>query len=276
MKTSSIKKQLINTAGDIVIEAVKFGLDEAGARILGPTAWNGFKLILTPVIKKLKQKFPELSFNKSDNDNAINAANEAAEYLKNSQELENLLITNFVSLEEGQDEILTGLQRIEKVVQQTSKDLEAVKKLSEEILDEIKNKQQSEQSNVLSDWVDVTELVEQNLVVVRMQYRRRGEELNQTLNNLVYYSLAIGIFMVKVLEEGTPLKLYKSDIGGIIVSANTYGKYKDNNGRVCRKITTDVPQFGNFEVHNVTTTRFYRQDGSWKEDKKLDTRQYIT
>ena len=81
MDKHSISQQLVDTAGEVLIEAVKFGLDEAGARLLGSTAWNVFKRVVAPVVKRLQRRFPALSFGKPGDEAAEAVAQDAVQYL---------------------------------------------------------------------------------------------------------------------------------------------------------------------------------------------------
>lgn len=274
MQERTIKQQLVDTAGDVVIEAVNFGLEEAGARILGPTAWNGFKRIMSPIVKKLQQRFPALSFSKPDDKDSAEAAQEAVKYLQSSAKLQNLLHQNFVRLEEGQEEILSGIKRLERVVQKTSQNVNDLLQISQEMRDEIKKKGSEVQTCELPTWVDVSDIVEQQLIIARVQARRHGEELDMSVVSVVFWVLGVEMFVQRVLEEGRPHKLYKSKIMGAVVTTRVTGKYTDDQGRLCRKVTSHGPLLGQPERHRAGSSIYCRQEGTWKLVKNLESRDY--
>lgn len=274
MEKQTIKQQLIDTTGDVLIEAVKFGLEEAGVRILGPTAWNGFKRIMSPIVKKLQQRFPALSFSMLDNKDSIEAAEEAVKYLQSSAELQNLLLTNFFHLEKGQEEILSSMKRLERVAKKTSQDVGYILEISQEILAEIKKEDSEVQTYELSTWVDVSDIVEQQLIIARTQARRRGEELHMPVVGFVFYTMGIEMFRRRVLEDGIANKLYKSKIMGAIITSRVSGTYTNDQGMLHRKITTDVPQWGLSEKHTVTYSIYRRKEGAWEPVKTLEQNEY--
>ena len=274
MQEQTLKRHLVDTAGDVIIEAAKFGLEEAGTRILGPTAWNGFKRIMSPIVKKLQQRFPALSFNKPDDEASIDEAREAVKYLQSSTELKNLLLGNFERREEGQEEIISSVKRLERMAQKTSKDVGSILQISQEILGEIKKENPEVQTYELPIWVDVSDIVEQQLIIARIRARRRGEELNMPVVGLVFRALGIGMFMQRVLEEGRSHKLYKSNILDAVITMRVTGKYTNDVGNLCRKITVDIPEWGKPEHHIVSYSIFCRHEGTWKDVKTLEQTEY--
>ena len=57
-----MKTDLVSTAKEIILEGAKIGLDIAGENLLGPAGWKAFKKVLSPVVKRLKKRFPALTF----------------------------------------------------------------------------------------------------------------------------------------------------------------------------------------------------------------------
>jgi tetratricopeptide (TPR) repeat protein len=51
---------IANVAKAVLREAVKFGLDEAGSRVCGQTAWNAVKKVLAPVFGELERRYPKM------------------------------------------------------------------------------------------------------------------------------------------------------------------------------------------------------------------------
>jgi hypothetical protein len=229
---------------------------------------------MPPIVKKLQQRFPALSFSKPDDKDSVEAAQEAVKYLQSSAELQNLLLSNFVRLEEGQEEILSSIKRLERVAQKTSQDVGDILQISQEILGEIKKEGSEVQTYELPTWVDVSDIVEQQLIIARMQARRRGEKLNMPVVCIVFYAIGIEMFTRRVLEEGIANKLYKSKIMGAVITSRASGTYTDDQGRLHRKITTDVPQWGLPEKHTVTYSIYCRKEGTWEPVKILEQNEY--
>lgn len=93
----ALAKKIIRKAGEI-------GLEEAGNRICGPTAWTYVKKIISPIVTELEKRYPKLLFVPEE-------ANKAAETLLKDSDLQNMLQSSFEKLESGQDVILAALSR---------------------------------------------------------------------------------------------------------------------------------------------------------------------
>lgn len=265
-QAETLNQKLVDTARDVIIEGVKFGLDEAGGRVLGPTAWKGFKLILSPVIKRLQKQFPALSFGKPNDKNAEKIALEAAEYLRKNKELQSLLLENFSKLGVGQKEILAGISRLERLTAETSKDVTYGVKISQEILAELRKQGNETAHEGLPTHIDVSDMVDQIALSMRVNARNKGEELN--MNNaaarLVLYTLGYVFFKNKVLEEGLTMKVYKSMIGGTEHTMyTTTGKYIDEENFLCRKGTNDQPVLDQPNKRIRRTAVYCQEDGHW-------------
>jgi tetratricopeptide (TPR) repeat protein len=100
MKSSAI----LLLAKKVVRGAVGVGLEEAGTRICGPTAWNYAKTILSPVVDELKRRFPKLLLVPEE-------AEKAAEALSSDKVLQDMLNDGFACLESGQGEMLALLAK---------------------------------------------------------------------------------------------------------------------------------------------------------------------
>jgi len=100
MKSSAISL----LAKKIVRGAVGVGLEEAGTRICGPTAWNYMKTILSPVVDELQGRFPTLFLVPEE-------AEKAAKALSSDKVLQDMLNDGFAHLESGQGEILALLAK---------------------------------------------------------------------------------------------------------------------------------------------------------------------
>lgn len=100
-KKSKLFQKFIDTASDVILQGVKWGLDEAGSMLLGPTAWKGFRQIVSPIIKRLQERYLNLSFDNPEDENAVMAANEAVNFFKNNDDLQDMLFENFSDLSQG-------------------------------------------------------------------------------------------------------------------------------------------------------------------------------
>lgn len=270
----SLFQKIVDTASDVIIGGVKFGLDEAGSRLLGPTAWNGFKRVISPVIRRLQKRFPGLSFDSPGDKVAVDAANEAVQYLKQDKELQKILVDNFTKLAEGQQDILAGINRLERVTEKTLKDVGDIKKTVEEIREELKEAKPQMEASELPTWVDVSDLIEHYYLYFETRARRRGEVFNKGIVTTIVIAIGIVTFDQIVCEKGRSYKLYKSEIGGGVVTAIAYPKYGDKLGRQCRRITIDSFQFGKTQRRVVTHWIMCREEGRWKNIKMLGRSEY--
>jgi len=73
---SSESTPLVAIAQDVVRAAGKVAVNEAGSRVLGPTAWRYFKEIFAPVWTELEKRYPALK--SGDSRQAATAAEQAA------------------------------------------------------------------------------------------------------------------------------------------------------------------------------------------------------
>jgi len=91
-------KELSSVAKKIIRAAVGVGLEEAGTRICGPTAWKGFRTVMSPVVRELERRYPNLFLVEKE-------AEKAVKDLSTDESLEKMLADGFSSLKTGQDEI---------------------------------------------------------------------------------------------------------------------------------------------------------------------------
>jgi tetratricopeptide (TPR) repeat protein len=93
---------LLNLAKQILRQAAEFGIEEAGSRLCGGTAWGVVKKLVSPVFTELERRYPKLflvpeEMKKAERDLSEDAA------------LEGLLHKELAALRDGQREILTVL-----------------------------------------------------------------------------------------------------------------------------------------------------------------------
>lgn len=261
----TLSQRLVDTAREVAIEAVKFGLDEAGTRLLGPTAWNGFKRVISPVMKRLQKRFPALAFGNPDNEAAKTAAHEAALYLRTNSDMRMLLLDNFDKLGEGQEEILGGINRLERSVARTSQNVENLVDTSQEILSEIKTLKPEIAPSTLPTYVDMSDFTEEVYLFARVKTRREGKELDMPSFTTCLMIFAIEHFKQRVLEDGLPFKTYKTSFGPHTVSMTARGEYKGPDGRLCRKYSIIQPDFAHDLEDRVSIPGIScRQEGFWR------------
>ena len=59
-ESSKSSQGLLSLAKKIIREGAIIGLDEAGSRIAGPTAWRYVKKVMAPVVQELEKRYPKL------------------------------------------------------------------------------------------------------------------------------------------------------------------------------------------------------------------------
>lgn len=86
----------------ILLGAVGVGLEEAGLRVCGPTAWKYLEKVFEPVVAELKTRFPRIFDSAEQNQAAVQS-------LEQEPRLQQLLAERFAGLETGQSEVLRVL-----------------------------------------------------------------------------------------------------------------------------------------------------------------------
>ena len=98
------KSEIVSLVESVVRAGVGIGLEEAGTRICGPTAWKFVKAMATPVFDELQHRYPKLFL-------VPKQAEKAAKALSTDKALVKMLNKGFANLESGQDEILALLAK---------------------------------------------------------------------------------------------------------------------------------------------------------------------
>ena len=265
-KQGSLTEKLVDTAGEVLLEAAEFGLDWAGEKLLGTRGWKGFKRILSPVVARLQKEFPEFRFGRRDDPAAAEAARQAVEFLKGSPELHDLLSEGFMSLQEGQGEILASMDRMEKLMTaQHEEQMKLTTQMSEQISD----------GGALPRRVDVSEIADRLYVMSKLRARREGREFNDNVVGLVATSAAVGLFCQRVLEQGDAFVRYESNISNGMWYAKASAVFTDEGGRPCRKIATDSPVWGEPGKRRSDFSKYCQVEGIWNEIELLERREYI-
>lgn len=263
---STLSKTLAETAGEVLLEAAEFGLDWSGEKLLGSKGWEGFKRILNPVVEKLQEKFPALKFGKADDAQSIEAAREAVSYLQQDPELHNLLIQGFINLEQGQSEILASVDRLGKLVEaKHDEQMRLLQQMDEKLsnVDELPVK------------VDVSDRVDRIYLLSKIRAKREGREFNQNVSGFVAVAAGMGVFSLRVLEEGKAFVRYETDMGNAKWYATPSSQFLDNNGRLCRKLSTDTPVWGEPGKRINTYSKNCQIEGGWEQVELLEQKEYF-
>jgi hypothetical protein len=150
------KADLIEVTREIILNTAQVGLDEAGTRILGPTAWRFLKQAANPVFERLKQQYPNLFRGDGKGTPEIQKeARDAANMLEENHELQSMLINGFSNLKQGQQEIITEIRLLKVKLEKTNTSIAEMSKLNREsfniILSELKLIREQPKSNANID-----------------------------------------------------------------------------------------------------------------------------
>lgn len=111
--------------------------------------------------------------------------------------------------------------------------------------------------------------------VIIQEYALASMEQQTIKQQLVDIAGDVVIEAVKFgLEEAGANKRYKSEIMGAVITSHASGTYTGDQGTLCRKIATDVPQWGLPEKHILTYTIYCRKEGKWEQVKILEQNEY--
>lgn len=200
------KSKLITTAQKILLAGVKIGLDEAGTRLLGPTAWKYFKVILQPIIDELKTQYPALSFDAPSSKEAVEAAKQAVDELSTDTQLHELLINNFNKLTDGQITIINGIEELDTKLARIEGGIE--------IIIEILRGDQTYQPGSLPQYVDVSDFTD-NVAAFLLTKNPSGASVMP----IVAWSLGSNHFMSIVMEYGKSFMTYETQV---VISGVTF------------------------------------------------------
>jgi len=112
-----LSESLLAIAKKVIREAVGIGIEEAGARICGPTAWKYIKAALSPAVDELEHRFPKMFLLPEE-------AEKAVKTLSSDKAFEELISNGFISLENGQLEILAFLAQQNEILARIGKDVD--------------------------------------------------------------------------------------------------------------------------------------------------------
>jgi hypothetical protein len=248
--------RLLSTVKKIIFVGVEIGLDEAGSRLLGPTAWKYCKKIVSPVIDVLKEEYPSLAFDKPGDTTAQQAAQDAVNFLSSNKNLQDMLWKNFTELKEGQKEILEGVNQMNVKLDLVSKDINEIKQLL--------NEQTLSAPGALPEYVNVDDIVEETYAFMLAKHAPKPCGVCW----LPAQSVGVGIFIQKVLEEGQSYKMYHTKIIGSQYFARPYNKYTNSSGVTCRKYSF-ISRFrdvdGTVYPEKNFSNALCRVEGFWKE-----------
>lgn len=113
-----LSESLLAIAKKVIRGAVGVGIEEAGARICGPTAWKYIKAALSPAVDELEHRFPKMFLLPKE-------AEKAVKTLSSDKAFEEMISNGFISLENGQLEILAFLTQQNEIIAEIGKDVDA-------------------------------------------------------------------------------------------------------------------------------------------------------
>lgn len=128
---------LLNVTKKILRKAAELGVDEAGARLCGPSAWPVVKQLLSPVFQELERRYPKLLLVPEELEMAEND-------LSSDESLESLLHLQLSVMREGHQEILGVLFRYEETLQ-------SYRELFYRAIEEADNKHESRHEVVIEE-----------------------------------------------------------------------------------------------------------------------------
>lgn len=121
-ESSKSSQGFLSLAKKIIRESAIIGLDEAGSRIAGPTAWRYVKKVMAPVVKELEKRYPKLLL--VGEEEARDAVDLAVKALSTDVALQKMLSDSLSRLKEGQQEILAALARQNHTLQNIGNSLD--------------------------------------------------------------------------------------------------------------------------------------------------------
>lgn len=189
----------------VILSASKVGLEEAGTRILGPTAWKYARAVLEPVFTELLKQFPALA--STGTPQAEAAAVKAADLLASETRLQNVLVSGFAKLELGQAEIVMELTRVNNVLAEIGEDVQANRNVSAEILQQL----------------EIGRRETPALVPANEFEPRAGESSSQALaREFVRWGYWLERFAIDVLENGKAFVTYSRILPSAMVDGLLY------------------------------------------------------
>lgn len=122
-------KRILSITKKIIRKAAEIGLDQAGALII-PGAWPYFKKVISPVVDELQRRYPKMLL--VDDEEALRDSEKAVEALSTDKKLQKLLEDGFSRLEQGQEEILDELDRIDGILQGIGTSVDRLSEMTED------------------------------------------------------------------------------------------------------------------------------------------------
>lgn len=255
--------RLIDVTKKIIKVGVVIGLDAAGTVLVGQPAWGFLKKISSPVIDELKIHYPALSFDTPGDENAIKAAEEAAEDLSNNRKLQDMLLENFNQLHKGQQDILDGIDDLNLKLSHIGGDITKII--------QILSKYETQKQGQLPLFIDLSDQVNEWITFFIIHRDSAGTKKPSAVRYMVVSSIIIGnYFNPIVLEDGKSFSIYKTsfNVDGVTckVTMTPFGYYYDDQGRHCRKYSSSsqfiFPDYP-LESPKHSTATFCRIDGRW-------------
>ncbi len=234
------ENMLISVVRNIILGAAEVALDEAGTRIVGPTAWKYLRKVIQPVYESLTKRFPNLK--QTGTEKAKLAAQFAAEELSKNRDLQKRILKRFAELKKGQEEIIAEINRISKTLERSSETVEKTYLNTQEILDELNRQRVKEPTESLKEISQLKLLQKRWAGLSREKWRKV---------KIMHISQ---MYVTEVLENGKPNRTYSyTTSDGVAYDdfksrrplflsmptthyVKTSGAYKNESGVVCKKV----------------------------------------
>lgn len=261
-----ISERLLSVAKKVIISGVKLGFDEAGSRLLGPTAWKYFKKLLTPIIDELTEQFPNLVFGKPDDKEAMNVGAEAVKYLSENENLKKMLSDGFYQSKIGQNDILQGINKLDKKFEKLETGIEEIKELIHETLHQ--NVEKNKLPQTVPEWLDLSEIIKHYEVILNEQFGHIDDpDKRNAIIKATVYRIAIYEYRQIIMEKGESNKLYKYKLFKAEHTFRASGDYTNELGQKCRRYHhtgPNLPELGDYKT-KLTTGKMCKIEGRWEE-----------
>lgn len=245
---------IVKVMPKLIRQAAIVGFDEAG-KLLLPGIWPILKKILQPVVEELERRYPRSFLLNGSEDADPGQVQAAIDTLSNDEALQQMLISGFAGLKEGQEEILTQITNVQGQLDTIESGVGDLSTLVSEIQTSLRS-----QGGEGLEALDVEQIIEEFLGA-------KAPELLEKLKNdpttyqFVVHAIKLGMFFFDVLDNGVDRRTYKFEgVDGVHLYTPKPRK-KDESGREYRQIEHTILHEG--ESTTVTETAILDENGRW-------------
>ncbi len=246
--TEAADKPLVAITKQVLRKAAEIGINEAGSRVMGPTAWGYLKTVIKPIYRELEKRFPSLLL--VGEPEAEAAAESAVAELSRDKDLQQLLVDNFNQLEEGQNVIIGEINRINKVLGTVGQNVIDGIEISEQILDKLTEQRGNPSMRHLKEVDHVERWLEKARTLFKSK-QKEGElgEWNEATQFVVLeHNIRQQLYVREVLEHGKSLTTYTYVLNGALLEEwfvlpeptmyyiTTSSPFTDDLGRTCKDV----------------------------------------